>query len=414
MAPRAKRGKVRGHGDGALYYSEALSRWVGVATVPDPTAREGRRRVKVTGREKSEAKDKLDDALRKIKEGVPVGPALETVADVLRYWLERGLDRKRIKSQNTVDSLTWAVEKQLIPAIGAYRIRELECEHVEDMLTKMTGNGMSTSSLTRVHTTLTRALNWAQRRGKVYRNVSGLVETPAGTQRPSHALTVVQVQAVLNAAKDDRLYALWMLGLVLGMRPGELTGLRWQDVDLDTGVISVRQSLKHRNGELWEGDTKTKQSRRRFKIFPVAVTALKLHQAHQAAERLKAGSAWTETGLVFTTKIGCPIAPANLRRAFRALVKAAGVPGKQPTENCPKPGQWHPHEMRHSAGSYMDAMGVPPKRVASILGHEGTRTTETIYIHRQEVIDMTGDEFEAYGNQFGNQAADGAIGSRSK
>jgi integrase len=411
MAPRAKRGKVRGHGDGALYYSEALSRWVGVATVPDPTAREGRRRVKVTGREKSEAKDKLDDALRKIKEGVPVGSALETVADVLRYWLERGLDRKRIKSQNTVDGLTWAVEKHLIPAIGAYRIRELECEHVEDMLTKMAGNGMSTSSLTRVHTTLTRALNWAQRRGKVYRNVSDLVETPAGTQRPSHALTIVQVQAVLNAAEDDRLYALWMLGLVLGMRPGELTGLRWQNVDLDTDVISVRQSLKHRNGELWEGDTKTKQSRRRFKIFPVAVTALKLHQARQAAERLKAGNAWTETGLVFTTEIGSPINPANLRRAFRALVKAAGVPDKQPTENCPKPGQWHPHEMRHSAGSYMDAMGVPPKRVASILGHEGTRTTETIYIHRQEVIDMTGDEFEAYGNQFGNQAADGAIGS---
>ncbi len=374
MAPRAKRGKVRGHGDGALYYSEALSRWVGVATVPDPTAREGRRRVKVTGREKSEAKDKLDDALRKIKEGVPVGSALETVADVLRYWLERGLDRKKIKSQNTVDSLTWAVEKQLIPAIGAYRIRELECEHVEDMLTKMAGNGMSTSSLT-------------------------------------HALTVAQVQAVLHAAKDDRLCALWMLGLVLGMRPGELTGLRWQDVDLDTGVISVRQSLKHRNGKLWEGDTKTRQSRRRFKIFPVAVTALKLHQARQAAERLKAGNTWIENGLVFTTEVGSPIDPANLRRAFRALVKAAGVPDKQPTEDCPKPGQWHPHEMRHSAGSYMDAMGVPPKRVASILGHEGTRTTETIYIHRQEVIDMTGDEFEAYGNQFGNQAADGAIGS---
>jgi integrase len=101
-----------------------------------------------------------------------------------------------------------------------------------------------------------------------------------------------------------------MLGLVLGMRPGELTSLRWQDADLDTGVISVRHSLKHRNGELWEGDTKTKQSRR-FKIFPVAVTALKLHQARQAAERLKAGTAWTETGLVFTTEIGSPINPAT-------------------------------------------------------------------------------------------------------
>jgi integrase len=67
--------------------------------------------------------------------------------------------------------------------------------------------------------------------------------------------------------------------------------------------------------------------------------------------------------------------------------------------------------MRHSAGSYMDHMGVPPKRVAAILGHEGTRTTEAVYIHGQEVIDMTADEFETYGNQFGNQTAEGAGGS---
>jgi hypothetical protein len=162
--------------------------------VPDPGAKDGRRRIKVTAREKSEAKEKLDDALRKIKEGVPVGNALETVTDMLRLWLERGLDRKKIKSQNTIDGLTWAVEKQLIPAIGAYRLRDLECEHVEDMLADMAAKNMSSSSLTRVHTTLTRALKWAQRRGKVYRNVSDLVETPVGTNRPSQALPVVQVQ----------------------------------------------------------------------------------------------------------------------------------------------------------------------------------------------------------------------------
>jgi integrase len=408
MAPRTKRGKLRGNGDGALYFSEALDRWVGVATVPDPAARDGRRRIKVTAREKSEAKNKLDEALRKIKEGVPIGSALETVADTLRLWLERGLDRKKIRSQNTIDGLTWAVERQLIPAIGAYRLRDLECEQVEDMLADMAAKNMSSSSLTRVHTTLTRALKWAQRRGKVYRNVSDLVETPVGTHRPSKALTVAQVQAVLETAKDDRLQALWALGLILGMRPGELTGMRWEDVDFDTGVISVRQSLKHSRGKLWPGDTKTRRSRRRFKALPVTLSALKSHRARQAAEKLSVGGAWTETGLLFTTEIGTPIDPANLRRAFRALIKTAGIPDKRPTEDCPRPGQWHPHEMRHSAGSYMDHMGVPPKRVASILGHDGTRTTETVYIHGQEVIDMTGDEFETYGNQFGNQSPEGS------
>jgi len=121
-------------------------------------------------------------------------------------------------------------------------------------------------------------------------------------------------------------------------------------------------------------------SSRRFKALPVAIFASREHRARQAAEKLKAGTAWTDTGLVFTTEIGTPIDPANLRRAFRTLIKRAG-PDKEPTPECPKPGQWHPNEMRHSACSYMDAMGVAPKRVASILGHEGTWTTETVYIY---------------------------------
>ncbi len=403
MAPRTKRGKVRGNGDGALYFSQTLGRWVGVATIPDPTAKDGRRRIKVTGKDKATAKDRLDETLRKIKEGIPAGSARETAADTLRAWLDHGLDRKKIKSQNTIDGLTWAVEKQLIPALGAHRLRDLDCDHVEDMLTTMAGHGMSTSSLIRVHTTLTRALTWAQRRGKVGRNVSGLVETPPGSHRPSHALTVAQAGAVLTAARGDRLEALWTLGLVLGLRPGELTGLRWDNVDLNAGIITVAESLKHRKGTLWQGDTKTARSHRRIKALPIAAAALTGHRKRQAAERLAAGSLWTETGYVFTTQTGTPIDPANLRRAFRALLKKAGIPAKQPTAQCPKPGQWHPHEMRHSAGSYMAAMGVRHELIAAILGHEGTRTTEGVYIQRLEVIDMAAAGFEPYGNQFGNQ-----------
>jgi hypothetical protein len=205
MAPPTKRGRVRGNGDGALYYSEARDRWIGVASVPDPAAKDGRRRIKVTGKDRATARRKLDEALGKIKQGVPVGSARETVAEVLRYWLERGLDRNKIKSQATIDNLTWAVEKQIIPAIGARRLRDLECEHVEDMLATMAADGMSSSSLIRVHTTLTRALKWAQSRGKVYRNVSDLVKTPPGGRRPSKAFTVSQVSQILRTATGDRL-----------------------------------------------------------------------------------------------------------------------------------------------------------------------------------------------------------------
>jgi integrase len=407
MAPRAKRGKVRSHGDGALYFSEALGRWVGVATIADPAAKDGRRRIKVTGKDKATAKGKLDEALGKIKQGISVGPARETVADVLRSWLERGLDRRKIKSPNTIDGLTWAIEAphphDRRPQAAPPRLRSRR-GHAH-------GHGRTRYEHLLAHPRphhLDPGAHLGQRRGKVDRNVSALVETPVGTDRPSQALTVAQVSTVLQTAKADRLEALWVLGLVLGLRPGELTGLRWDHIDFDTGIITIWESLKHHKGELWQGDTKTRGSRRKIGALPIALTALRAHRARQAAERLAAGPLWSDTGYVFTTEGGDPIKPAALRRVFRALLKTAGIPDKQPTEECPKPGQWHPHEMRHSAGSYMDHMGVPHERIAAILGHEGTRTTEGVYLHGQEVIDMTSAAFESFGNQFGNQTAEGS------
>src|SRR6185312_14025530 len=105
-----------------------------------------------------------------------------------------------------------------------------------------------------------------------------------------------------------------------------------------SGIIWIVESLKHRKGQLSQGSTKTKRSRRKIKALPVAMQALKAHQGRQEAERSAAGQLWTENGYVFATETGTPIDPANLRRSFRSLIKAAGIPAKQPTEDCPKPG----------------------------------------------------------------------------
>ena len=99
------------------------------------------------------------------------------------------------------------------------------------------------------------------------------------------------------------------------------------------------------------------------------VGALKGHRVRQIEERLAAGSAWQDSGLVFTTTIGTPINPSNLRRSFRRVTTAAGL------------GRWHPHELRHSAASLLSAAGVPLEVVADVLGHDGTRMTALVYRH---------------------------------
>ena len=102
---------------------------------------------------------------------------------------------------------------------------------------------------------------------------------------------------------------------------------------------------------------------------PLVVEVLQRHRERQDKERVAAGDAWVETGLVFTTTLGTPIDPSNLRREFAKLTRKAGI------------GHWHPHELRHSAASLLSAAGVPIEQISDVLGHEGPRTTAAVYRH---------------------------------
>jgi integrase len=194
---------------------------------------------------------------------------------------------------------------------------------------------------------------------------------PVGT-RPAaegRSLTPVQARQLLDAARGDRLEALFVAGLMLGLRPGELCGLLWEDVDLEGATLQVRRSLKRESAGLRLGDPKTRHSFRGLDLPGPVVGALRAHRVRQLEERLVAGRAWVELGLVFTTSVGTPVDPANLRRSFSALTSRAGL------------GHWTPNELRHSAASLLSAAGVPLELVADVLGHDGTRMTAAVYRH---------------------------------
>jgi integrase len=190
-------------------------------------------------------------------------------------------------------------------------------------------------------------------------------------RRPAdqRSLTPGQASALLAAIKGHRLEALFITGLMLGLRPGELTGLGWVDLDLETGILVVNMSLKNERGTLRRGPTKTPKSRRQLRIPAPVIAALRTHRECQEDERRLVGAAWIETGLVFTTAIGTPINPSNLRRAFHLVTEPAGL------------GPWSPNELRHSAASLLSAAGVPLEVIADVLGHTSTRMLEQHYRH---------------------------------
>ena len=207
MAPRTGRGKLRGNGDGALYFSQALGRWVGVASVPDLAAKDGRRRIKVTGTDKAVAKTKLDEALRARSRKAPTGSRKRSLTFSGPGWNAAWTARRSGAGTRSTGSpgpseSTWS------PALGGYRLRGLECRHVEDMLADHDPNrGLSTSSLTRVHHL---AAPSPGRSGcmKVCRNV-----TSAGRSQPGAALRSPLSRCALLATPAGRCsaYGSWRL-----------------------------------------------------------------------------------------------------------------------------------------------------------------------------------------------------------
>ncbi|WP_169951414.1 site-specific integrase [Microbispora sp. H11081] len=142
-----------------------------------------------------------------------------------------------------------------------------------------------------------------------------------------------------------------------GLRRGEALGLRWDDVDLDNGVLRVRQALQRQKGEgLKLVPLKTQRSRRTIRLPENLVKVLKEHRAEQAAECLAAGTAWNNPrGLVFTTHIGTAIEPENLYRHFRAVCDAAGTAARPPAH------------LRHDPAR--SGRGHPNRTIMEILGH---------------------------------------------
>jgi integrase len=223
-----------------------------------------------------------------------------------------------------------------------------------------------------MRTVLSSALTRAVREELIVRNVARLVELPQwqrGTIRPWSG---DEAKAFLAAAKTDSLHAAFVLLTFYGLRRGEALGLRWEDIDFDTGTIKIRQQLQSIRGDLLLAPVKTTAGKRDLPLLDLARDALQLQQAQQAGYQLDMGSAWPESGLVFTTRTGRPIEPRNLVRSFRRICESSGIRVIKV------------HHLRHTVGSLLKDLKVPARDAQTILGHTRIGTTLEIYTDTDE------------------------------
>ncbi|TYB37151.1 site-specific integrase [Micromonospora sp. AP08] len=220
-----------------------------------------------------------------------------------------------------------------------------------------------------IHAVLRNALQNAVREELVARNVARLVQVETPDYEVGQGLTILQAQRLLETVRPTRWYSLYVLALMLGLRRGELLGLRWSDVDLDRKTLTVRQNLVRASGELRVQAPKTRRSRRTLPLPPPVVAALRRQQEVQARKRSAAGSSWARNDLVFTTSLGTPIEPRNLTRHFYSVRDRAGLPGIRF------------HDLRHTCLTLLLSLGTPPHIAQAIAGHSHVDVTMMIYAH---------------------------------
>ncbi|MFB7645336.1 tyrosine-type recombinase/integrase [Streptomyces sp. NPDC056084] len=398
------KGKARANGEGTIYQRKD-GRWEAAGYV---LAADGsRKRIRVYGSTRKEAADKLIGKIADSNRGLPVATADSTVGEYLTYWL--GSVAVHQLRENTHTRYGTCIRLYLIPGLGRKKLARLTTRNVRTFLDGLRttcqccAQGLDTFrkrcctidqccrkvlsplTVTYVHSVLKSALEHAVREDELPRNVARNVKINAPRPRRFQPLTAAEARQLLHTAGGDRLHALYELALRTGLRKGELLGLHWEDLDLDSGTASIRRSLQRtRSAGLTSLPTKTRASERRIALPTECVRSLHRHRERQEEEREATGAGWKDACLVFTTTAGSPLDPANVTRHFRGLLDRAGIR------------RIRFHDLRHSTATLLLEQGIDLVVIKELLGHAHIGVTAGVYAHvrlrlQREAIDTLND-----------------------
>lgn len=306
----------------------------------------------------------MNATIRDIDTGEFADSRAQRLGGFLDQWLEE-VARPKVRHWTYV-GYEVHIRVHIKPTLGRFKLDELRPIDVQRWMNAKQADGLSAKSVRYMRGTLRTALNQAVRWGLISRNAAALVDPPQGERREINPLTPDEARAFLGAIRGDRLEALYSVALSLGLRQGEALGLRWEDVDLDRGILSIRKQLQRINGAFQLVDLKTTRSRRSLALPATVVVSMRQHQARQAREG-SGGAA--NMNLVFTSVAGTPLEGTTVSRQFHRHLDRAGLP------------QRRFHDLRHSCATLLLAQGVSPRVVMEVLGHSDIGMTMNTYTH---------------------------------
>ena len=351
----------RGHGEGSIYRRKD-GRWTAAITL------DNHKRKTFYGETRKEVQDKLSAALHEQRQGTLATGPRQTLKAYLENWLEQ-VYRPSVKL-SSYRQYRVVVEKHLIPGLGHIPVQKLTPEKVQAFYAQKLKEGKSPRTVQFIHAVLHQALENAVKWNLVPRNVAKLVTLPRVERYEARTLTVEQARQLLEAARGSPLEVMILVALNTGMRRGELSALRWDDIDIQNGVIFVHRTVNYVGGYGFvETEPKTRASKRKIAVSEKVLGTLKAHREQQEGMRLKVGAKWCEQGLVFCNRYGRYLLPEVVSKQFHALLAKAGLPDMRF------------HDLRHTMATILLESDVHPKKVQERLGHSKIAITMDTYSH---------------------------------
>ncbi len=398
-------------------------------------------------------------------------PSKERLSEYLERWLETKEGEVRAR---TIHDYRGILRRYIqeppdgAPRIGSVQLNRLSAETFEELYTFLwKEKELSPRTIQYLHTIVRQALGDAVKRRALPSNPTDHAKRPTrpwdagddagqSSEKAIRAMSEAEAGRFIEAAREDRYFALWCVLLMGGLRPGEALGLKWPDVNLEGGKIHVQRALsrtgvpkvcecghlrdvhdREGHGECTDPDCdgcdgfeaapgtgwklvppKSRKGSRVVLLPAVATRALQEWRAEQARERLKLGAEYADFGFVFTTEWGQPLDGANLNsRNFRTIMATAGLGAWEVIEG----GKWTPaseaedpdgafrrrfqpafrmYDLRHTCATLLLKRGVNPKIVQERLGHANITLTLDTYSH--VLPDMQGGAAEELEAVFGS------------
>jgi integrase len=341
---------------------------------PKTGARKQRKRRGVA-RRAIDARDKRDEERRAISKGT-FAPSRLTVAELFERDLELQLENGWLRA-TTAEQYRRQFGLHAAPAFGHVRAQDLRADHLDRLFGDMRKKGLASSTVRQTANMLSGVFKRAVKRGDLAENPCKRATPPASEVEETASWSLAELRTFLahDDVRSDPDYALWQLLAATGLRRGEALALTRDDVDLDAAAVHVRRNAIIVDGHVVIGEPKTRRSRRRVKIGPDTVQALRDHLAAQRKHRLVMGTGWHEHGLVFPAVDGRPFNPSTVSRRFCRLVATTGLP---PVSL---------HALRHGHATLLLDQGERIHDVAARLGHDPTVLLRTYAHHGSESQD---------------------------